>query len=79
MHINAKVMSTNNNNYICHMRAVYRTCLTMQSYRVYVISLVNNSLGGHTYTNMHADFLDKSSFKKPGLHLPMPNLINKIS
>ena len=42
-------------------------------FKVHIIVLVINSLGGRdrqTDTNIHTNFMDKSNFKKAGVHWP---------
>ena len=60
-------MPTNDNNYNnCHITAIE---VFNQSYGVYIMPLVINSLRGR-HTNTHIlMFTDKGNSKKPGSHL----------
>ena len=65
MRINAKAMPINDNDYNCHITATELD----QSYGVYIMPLVINSLGGghtHTHANTHTNDPHRINFKKPG-------------
>ena len=73
---NCKATPTNDTNYSCHIKAVE---LLNQSYRVHIMPkitppIINSLRGGHT----HADFLDISNFKKPGMHLPIYRIVQNF-
>ena len=71
MHLNSKVMSTKNTDYIQLPYKSCRTCLINHmgfiSYQITPL-VINNLGGGHTHSHMHTDLMDKRNSKKPGAH-----------
>ena len=58
MHFNCKAIPTNDTDYSCHIKAVYRTCLTnhIGSISHHITLLIITSLrDGHTHTCTHID------------------------
>ena len=79
MHMDAKVTPIDNTDYSCYIKPKN---LFNQSHRVYITSLVINSLRAGTYTHTHTHahiqtFANRSNSKKPGTRQPAHAWFNR--